>query len=329
MKALALFSGGLDSTLAIKVILEQGIEVVALNFSSSFCCCNRAGGCGSNIKSMADKLGVKCKSIYLGQEYLDMVREPKYGYGKNLNPCIDCRIFKLKKAKEFMKKIGAYFIITGEVLGQRPMSQHRQALKTIERESGLEGLILRPLSAKLMPETKAESAGWVRRENLLDISGRSRRAQMELATSFGIDDYPCPAGGCLLADPQFSKRAKDAIGHGEFTLDNVELLKTGRYLRIKPSFRLSVGRDEKENNRLLAMAKGQDIIFEPLNLPGPTAIGRGLFDQEVKAISCKIIAWYTAKDEPVKVKVKTFSDGREEDIRVEAIQERELELLRI
>jgi len=329
MKAIALFSGGLDSILAIKVVLEQGIEVVALNFTSPFCCCDKLGGCGSAVKRMAEKLGVDFKVMYLGQEYLDMVKNPKYGYGKNLNPCIDCRILKFKKAKEFMTDISASFVITGEVLGQRPMSQHRQALRRIEKESGLEGLILRPLSAKLMPETKAETNGWVKREKLLNISGRGRRQQMDLAASFGINDYPCPAGGCLLTDPQFSKRAKDAIGHNEFTVDNIELLKIGRCLRIKPYFRLSVGRDEKENNRLLGMAKREDIIFEPLNLAGPSAVSRGIIDEEAKVISCKVIAWYTARDRQVEVKVKTLADSKEEIISVEAIAEEELRQLRV
>ena len=177
MKALALFSGGLDSTLAIKVILEQGVEVIALNFKSPFCCCDHSNGCGSSIKKMADSLGVEFKMVYLGKDYLKMIKNPKYGYGKNLNPCIDCRILKFKKAKEIMESEKASFLISGEVLGQRPMSQHREALRIIEKESELEGLILRPLSAKLFKETMPESNGWVDRNKLLNISGRGRRPQ--------------------------------------------------------------------------------------------------------------------------------------------------------
>lgn len=329
MKAVALFSGGLDSTLAIKVVLEQGVEVVALNFTSPFCCCDKSSGCGSAIKKMAEKLGVKFKIMYLGQEYLDMIKNPKYGYGKKVNPCIDCRILKFKKAKEYMDEIKASFAITGEVLGQRPMSQHRQALRIIEKESGLEGLILRPLSAKLMPETQVEIKGWVKREKLLNISGRGRRQQMDLAASFDINDYPCPAGGCLLTDPQFSKRIKDAIKYNEFTVDNIELLKLGRYFRAKSSFRLSVGRNEKENDRLLNIAKKKDIIFEPLKLAGPSAVFRGSLDKESKIISCKIVAWYTARDKQVEIKIKTLADGKEEVVSVEAIKEEELLQLRV
>ncbi|MBU2251012.1 MAG: 7-cyano-7-deazaguanine synthase, partial [Candidatus Omnitrophica bacterium] len=228
MKAVALFSGGLDSTLAIKVMVDQGTEVVALNFTSPFCRCQRGEGCSVPISSRAKDLGVTFKSMYLGEEYLEIVKNPKHGYGRNCNPCIDCRILKLKKARILMETIGASFLITGEVLGQRPMSQHREALRIIEKESGLEGLILRPLSAKLFEPTLPEKKGWVNREALLDISGRTRKPQIQLADQLGIKDYPCPAGGCLLADPGFSKRLRDIFQHDEFNLDNVELLKIGR-----------------------------------------------------------------------------------------------------
>jgi len=329
MKALALFSGGLDSTLAIKLILEQGIEVVALNFISAFCRCDKSRRCSSSIKMMADQLGIKFKAIYLGQDYLDMIKNPKYGYGRNMNPCIDCRIFKFKRAKKVMDETGASFVITGEVLGQRPMSQHRRALKMIEKEAGLEGLILRPLSAKLLAATCAEEKGWVKRDALLDISGRGRRPQMQLASAFGIKDYPCPAGGCLLTDPEFSKRVKIAMEHNELTVSEAEFLKLGRYFRITPSFRLTVGRDEKENNKLLGLAAKSDIIFEPTELPGPTAIGRGIFSDNVKTICSQIIARYTAKEKTVEVKIKTLSNNQEETITAKSIPEKALKVLRI
>ena len=329
MKALALFSGGLDSTLAIKVIQKQGVEVVALNFKSSFCRCDKEKGCGSTIKKMADQLGVAVKIIYLGQDYLEMVKNPKHGYGRNLNPCIDCRIFKLKKAKEYMKQINADFIITGEVLGQRPMSQHRQALEVIEKESGLERLILRPLSAQLLPVTLAEEKGWVKRETLLDISGRTRKPQINLASAFGIKDYPCPAGGCLLADPEFSRRLKDAIKYDQFTVNNINLLTTGRYFRMNPFFHLIVGRDENENERLLRAASNEDIIFEPEALPGPTGVGRGNFNEDLLYKCSRIIAWYTDKENTVKVKVKNLSDRSEQTLEVKATTKEVLEESRI
>jgi len=330
MKALALFSGGLDSSLAIKVILEQGIDVVALNFTSSFCRCESAKqGCGSAIKAMAKHLGAELKGIYLGQDYLDMVKNPKHGYGKNLNPCIDCRIFKFKKAKQLMEEAGASFIITGEVLGQRPMSQHRSALNIIEKESGLEGMILRPLSAKLFPATIAEQKGWVDREKLLNISGRTRRPQIKLAEHFGIKDYPCPAGGCLLTDPAFSKRVKSALEYDEFNLETISLLKASRFFRITPSFRLFVGRNEEENKCLLGLARKDDFIFEPLRLAGPTAIGKGSADEQIKNKCSQIIAWYTDRDNKVEVKIKKILDDNEKVINTFAIGENELKDLRI
>lgn len=321
MKAIGLFSGGLDSTLAIKAITEQGIEIIALNFFSPFCRCERSKGCGSLIKTMADQLGVKLKVVSVGQDYLDMIQNPDHGYGKNFNPCIDCRIFKFRKAKEIMEEEGASFVITGEVLGQRPMSQHRQALATIERESGLEGLILRPLSAKLFSPTIAEEQGWVKREDLLNISGRTRKPQIKLALDWGIKDYPCPAGGCLLTDSNFCKRLKDLIKHEEININNTEFLKLGRHFRLSPKFKLIVGRDENENQRIMNLAQEGDFCFEPKNLSGPTGIGRGEFDQSMKILSSQIIARYTSQEEKVDVLVKDVSENREEVFSVKASNE--------
>ncbi|NQT28512.1 MAG: hypothetical protein HQ570_02830 [Candidatus Omnitrophica bacterium] len=324
MKAIALFSGGLDSTLAIKIITEQGVDVVALNFFTPFCCCERSKGCGSLIKEMADQLGVKLKMVYLGQEYLDMIKNPDHGYGKNLNPCIDCRIFKFKRAKEVMLEEGASFVITGEVLGQRPMSQHRQALRTIERETGLEGLVLRPLSAKLFSPTLAEEQGWVKREDLLNISGRTRKPQIRLASNWGIKNYPCPAGGCLLTDSNFCQRLKDLLKHEEVNINNAELLKLGRHFRLGPKFKLIVGRDEKENQKILNLAQQGDFCFESRDLPGPTGIGRGQLDESIKILSAQIIARYTSQEEKVDVLVKTISQPQQEVLSVKAIGEEKI-----
>jgi len=210
MKALALLSGGLDSTLAVKIIQDQGIEVIALNFTSPFCLCGGKQGCASI--SMAKQLGIKLKIINKGKEYLKIIKNPKYGYGKNMNPCIDCRIFILKKAKQYAKKIDAKFIFTGEVLGQRPKSQHMKALRIIDKETGLKNKILRPLSAKLLPETEAEKKGWVNRDELLAISGRSRKEQISLAKKFNMDFF-CSGGGCLLTYKEFSSKLRDLFEH--------------------------------------------------------------------------------------------------------------------
>src|SRR4030043_332803 len=195
MKAIALPSGGLDSTLAAKVVMEQGVELEALNFLTVFCTCTHRGESCLASQKAVDSLGIPLRVFNVSEEYLDVVKHPKHGYGSNMNPCIDCRIFMLKKAKAYMEDGGASFIVTGEVLGQRPMSQRRDAMRLIEKEAGLEGFILRPLSAKFLPVTVPEKEGWVKRETLPEFQGRSRKPQIKLADHYGIRDYPCPAGG--------------------------------------------------------------------------------------------------------------------------------------
>lgn len=295
MKAIALISGGLDSTLALKLIKDQGIEIIALNFKTPFCLCDKKGtaGCGSWAREAANNLGIELKMVNVTEEFLNILQKPKYGYGSNMNPCIDCRILMFRKAKELMQESGAAFVISGEVLGQRPMSQHKKALKIIERESGLEGLILRPLSAQLFPPTLPEKNGWVERNKLLNFNGRSRRPQMNLAQTFKIKDYPCSAGGCLLTDPGFAKRIKDLIKHKELNFHNVELLKVGRHFRFSPNAKLVVGRDESENNRLNFLAKDNDYLFRPFDIAGPVALGRGIFDDKLIGFSSSIVCRYS------------------------------------
>ncbi len=330
MKAIALLSGGLDSTLSIRVVLEQGIEVEAVNFFTPFCQCNRKGGCGCEAKKAADRMGVTLKVFNLSTEYIEMLKSPRHGYGKNLNPCIDCRILMHKKTREYMKKSGASFIITGEVLGQRPMSQHKKALREIERESGLEGLVLRPLSAKLLPLSIPEKEGWVKRERLLDIRGRSRKPQIALARSYQIGDYPCPAGGCLLTDRGFARRMKDLLTHGEVTLNDIELLKVGRHFRLSPTCKVVVGRNEKENERLLKLAGKDDTCFEPFEVMGPTAVGRGGFDQPLLSLASRIMARYCDHLQGEKVKI-AVEDSQGEKIFITAndLSDSELKAFRI
>ncbi len=294
MKVIALVSGGLDSTLAARLIKDQGLEVIALNFKTPFCLCDRgkSPGCVSYSRKFSEELGMEFKVFSLGEEFLQIIENPKHGYGSNLNPCIDCRILKLRRAKEFMREAGASFIVTGEVIGQRPMSQHRQALNMIDKESGLEGFVLRPLSAQLLEETLPEKEGWVKREKLLNFNGRSRKPQMDLAEEFNIKDYPCPAGGCLLTDTEFSKKVKDLIKHSELSLNNIELLKAGRYFRFSRDAKLVVGRNERENARLENLAQEGDILFSPPEIAGPTALGRGVFSEELIKFSAEIVCRY-------------------------------------
>lgn len=292
-KAVALLSGGLDSTLAVKLMLMQGIEVTAINFKTPFCCCNRKNGCGNEAARISKEFGIPAKLIYVDKEYIEMIRNPKFGYGKHMNPCLDCRIFMHKRAAAFMEEIGATFLITGEVLGQRPMSQRRDAMNLIDRESGLKQRILRPLSAGFMEPTLPEEQGIVDRSKLLSISGRSRKAQIQLADEFSIKDYPCPAGGCLLTDAIFAARLKDLFLHQEtFDMEEIRFLKTGRHLRLSPELKIIVGRDEEENNRIESFAKGKHPLFIPEDFNGPSCAALGRMEHEDKELIARIMLKY-------------------------------------
>jgi tRNA-specific 2-thiouridylase len=276
-KAVGLLSGGLDSTLAAKLMLEQGIDVHAINFTSPFCTCTpKSAGCSAVVTAVKTLGGIPLKRVAMKDEYLEMVQNPKHGYGKGMNPCIDCRILKIRKAGEYMHKIGAAFLFTGEVLGQRPMSQHKKAISIIDRESGLERYILRPLSANHFEPTVPELEGWVKREKLLGISGRSRKPQMALAAEKDITDYPCPAGGCLLTDKHFSEKMRDYL---EFTerpsIKDIPLLKVGRHFRLASGDKLIVARDEQECESLTDLFREKDHLLMPVNFPGPVIILQG------------------------------------------------------
>jgi tRNA U34 2-thiouridine synthase MnmA/TrmU len=279
IKAIGLLSGGLDSTLAVKMIIDQGIDVTVLNFVTPFCTCTRKG-CRHEASRVAKLFGVPVKIISARREYIEMIKNPKHGYGRNMNPCIDCRILIFKSAKKYMEEIGAKFIFTGEVLGQRPMSQYKKAMKIIERESNLENLVVRPLSAKLLESTIPEEKNWVDREKLLSIQGRRRLPQMELADKLGIKDYPCPAGGCRLTDPQFAKRLKESFEHGEDAIKDIQLLKYGRHFRLKGGAKVVVGRDEEENKILLRFFDEDDILIEVIGVGSPIALLKKSKDEE-------------------------------------------------
>jgi len=323
MKTIALVSGGLDSILAARLIKECGLDVVGLRFRIPFC-----HDRGASIPD----IGIEIKEVDIGDDFLKMIQSPKYGFGSHINPCIDCKILMLKKAGELMGQYGAKFIATGEVLGQRPMSQHKQALLTIAKQAGLEGLVLRPLCAKLMPETIPEKEGWVRRESLLNFSGRSRKQQVALAESFGIKEYIQPAGGCLLTDRMFSGRLRDLISHEGLSRDNVELLKLGRHFRLNDSTKLVVGRDENENERLAYFARESDYLFMPHeNLAGPTSLGRGIFNDELIRLSCSITGRYCDTNGSVSVGIayKKACEKENNILSVLPMEENKLSGLRI
>ena len=323
MKAIAIISGGLDSSLAIKAIQNQGIEAIAAHFLIPFVMHDENSVYSSAAAKFAQRLNAKFRLIVLGDEYLEILFDPEHGYGKNLNPCIDCKILMLKHAKKIMQEEGASFVVTGEVLGQRPMSQHKQALATIARKSGLDGLLVRPLSAKLLPQTIPQEKGWLKEELLFDFEGRGRKRQIELAKQWGIEEYPWPGGGCLLTEAHFCSRLRDLMEHNQCTLQNIALLKVGRHFRLSPSFKLIVGRNEKDNSTLIALSQKDDICFEPAGLPGPTGIGKGCVDENIKKISAQIIARYTEPNQEVKVSVRLPAQDKYETFIAKAIDDSE------
>lgn len=296
MKAIALVSGGLDSTLAARIIKDLAVDLIALNTASPFCLCNRKkadGSCSHEAGRVSQELAIKLIAINTTTEFLEIVKKPKHGYGSHMNPCLDCRILLFKKAKEAMQKEGASFVITGEVLGQRPMSQRLAAMRLIEKEAGLEGLVVRPLSAKVLEPTIPEKMGWIEREKLLAISGRGRKEQIALASSLGIKDYPCPSGGCLLTDPEFSRRLKDLMQYDELNLKDIQLLKIGRHFRMSKLAKLIVGRNEPENNRLASLKEENDFFFQPLELAGPSALLRvKSTDNSILELCSRMVAKY-------------------------------------
>jgi hypothetical protein len=237
---------------------------------------------------------VPLEVLYAPDEYLEMFKKPRYGYGKNMNPCIDCRIFLLSKAAAYMRRIGASFIATGEVVGERPMSQRRDVMTMIVRRAGLEGLVLRPLSAQLLDPTIPEQTGLVDREKLLDIRGRSRKPQMALAERYGITEYPSPAGGCLLTDPGFARRLADLMRTKPgFDSNDVNLLKVGRQFRLGPDQRVVIGRDEPDNEALLSLRRPGDVVLQSDDAPGPITLCRGALDAEALRRAAAMTARYS------------------------------------
>jgi tRNA-uridine 2-sulfurtransferase len=321
VKAIALISGGLDSTLAVAVVKRLGVEVKAVNFYTGFCVTEtqrRKGGRPDGsiprneaLRAAADQ-EVDVEYVDISDSgYLDMLVHPKYGYGANANPCVDCRVFMMQRAREIMEREGADFIFTGEVLGQRPKSQRRDTLRIIERDSGLDGRLLRPLSAKLLPPTVAEKEGLIDREGLLDISGRSRLRQIALAKELGVVDWPQPAGGCCyLTDESFAKKFFDILDSREaageerrIRREDVVLLSTGRHFRLSPRAKLIVGRTEMENVILEKYGEGRARL-EARGLLGPIALVDGEPTWEERVLAARIVARYGKGKELPEVTVE-------------------------
>lgn len=266
-KALVLLSGGLDSMLAAKILMEQGVEVTGLIFKSYFFK-------EKNGVKAARQLKIPYRVIDFSKEHLKMVKKPPHGYGSAVNPCLDCHLLMLKKAKEIMAKKKYDFVATGEVLGERPFSQNKKALEIITKESGLEDRLLRPLSAKLLSPTLPEKKGWINGKKMLEIQGRRRQPQMELAKKYGFT-YPSPGGGCVLCEKEFAKRLFDLFKKKpDCDGDDIELLFLGRHFWHGQT-KIVLGKNQEENEKLEKMAKKGDVIIKPINFPGPTALIRG------------------------------------------------------
>lgn len=308
-KAIALLSGGLDSLLAAKLILDQGIIVEGINFYSGFF------GEGSNIRScstegsakkVADQLKIPLHVINIFEEFQNVLAAPKHGYGANLNPCLDCKINIVRFAKRFMEQQGFDFIISGEVVGQRPMSQRKDTLFIVRNQSEAHDLLLRPLSAKLLPPTLPEREKWVDRERLGSINGRSRKPQIDLAKRFGFQVFPQPAGGCLLTDPRFCDRLNDlwkAKKTKTYSLDEIDLLKIGRHLRLNPQLKIIIGRDHAENEILKRYSEKYTHIYCS-HIPGPFVLVDGIASPEDLLFSAQITVYFskkTIKEVPVYI----------------------------
>lgn len=305
-KAVALISGGLDSLLAAKVLLNQGVHVEGINFYTGFCVeghthairkKDKAKPKRNNALWSAEQLGIKLHIVDVIEEYKDVLINPKHGYGANMNPCLDCKGFMVKKAVEWIKENGFDFIITGEVIGQRPMSQRKDTMPIIARESGADDLLLRPLCAKLLPETKPEREGWVDREKLHGFSGRSRKPQIAMAKEFGFEDFAQPAGGCcFLTDKSYSDKLvdmwKSRDDKREYEMDDIMLLKVGRHIRPKPHFKMIIGREDGEN-RYLEGYRNQFIHLHATTCVGPLVLIDGQVNDEDLALAAQITARFS------------------------------------
>jgi tRNA U34 2-thiouridine synthase MnmA/TrmU len=338
VKAVGLLSGGLDSILATRVMMEQGIEVTPLHIETGLTYERRSrltgqeDGGGSRAERAAETLGLELVTIKAYEDYIPVILNPEHGYGSQMNPCVDCRIFLLRQAKAWMEDHDHRFVFTGEVLGQRPNSQMRESLKIVEEESGLEGLLLRPLSAKLLEPTIPEKRGWVEREKLYGFHGRSRKPQMALAKKLGITEYPQPAGGCcFLVDEAYSGRLQDFLHHEgaqALTTERAFLLSVGRHLRLPSKRKVIVGR-HKEENAYIATHRGQGVLMTTIDVAGPTSLVVGDPTQREVEQAARITARYAGVEEGAAARVELRVDGETDVITVSPMEMEEIHALMV
>lgn len=325
--AIALFSGGLDSALAVLLMLRQDIEVTALTFMTHFGCdLGDRSSCGSNPYPASQKFGFNVKLMHLGQKFVNIVENPKFGRGANMNVCVDCRILMLSEAKNFMAMVNADFIITGEVLGQRPFSQVKDKMNLVLKETGLAGKVLRPLSAKLLLPTEPEISGMVDREKLEAIRGRGRHRQIALAKEFGLEKYPNPASGCLLTDEGYSNRLRDLLANTDHvTFDDLNLLRAGRHFRLDRQTKVIVGRNEEDNNRILAYRLPHHHLLEAVDVSSPTTLLIGPATDENIRKAAMITARYTTSRGKALVRVELKSESNPVTVEVKPATDADLE----
>jgi hypothetical protein len=330
-RALALFSGGLDSILAVKVIQKQGVDVLAINFTSPFFGCSPVLDGEPVAAQYARRYAIPFRSVQLGESFLEMLRHPRHGYGSALNPCIDCKTFMVRCAGELMKELQADFIITGEVVGQRPMSQRQDTLRLIERDCGFDGLLLRPLSARYLKTTIPEAEGWVKREELPGLRGRGRKDQMRLAAELGVDLFPAPGGGCLLTEESYIPKVKDLLDHQVVpVIRDFDLLRTGRHFRLTEHCKAVVGRDNSDNEKILAAVRSGETILRWLDGSSPLVLLIGEPRQVDLVQAGRILMRYTkaAKGETARLSVQIDNNQSEINILNDLLED-ELERFRI
>ncbi len=313
MKAIALFSGGLDSVLAMKLIIDQGIDVIALNINTGF---GSTQDRYEHMQSMCEQIGATLKIVDIQNQFLqEVLFDPKHGYGKNFNPCIDCHANMFAVAKKIMEAEGASFLISGEVMGQRPMSQNKDALQTVLNDSNCDGILLRPLSAKRLAPTIPEQKGWVDREKLEGIMGRSRERQLQMAKEIGLQNFESPGGGCLLTDENFAKKMFDFIQYDKFEVKDIPVVKYGRHFRLPDGAKLVIGRNKEENQHLQDIQNDKYYHIRTVGIPGPHALLSKNATNADRELSAKGILSYTKAQEDeeyivsfdgVEVKTKPF-----------------------
>ncbi len=330
VKAVALISSGLDSLLAAKIVKDLDIDVQGVHFFFQFDSINKEDR-EREIEKTAGPLNIPVSIVDISEDFLDILINPEHGYGSQINPCIDCRLHMLHKAQKMMMQIGAQFIVTGEIVGQRPMTQNKPTLFHIDKASGLKGRILRPLSAKLLPPTLPEEKGWIDRNKLYGLSGRSRKPQLAMAEELGISHYSQPGVGCILTDPGYAKRVKSLFSHKqkkEITVEELKLLRFGRHFWPKDNLQVIVGRDEKDNLSLEAFQSGR-WVFYPLDHQGPLVLAVGIkYESEIKLIA-GITARYSSGNKSSPLRIKYKGNGKEGTILGTPIPDSELEKWRV